>query len=719
MKKLLILNIFSLILLTTYYHSNVSAENYTRWDLPDGAIARIGKGKIGAIKYSPDGTQIAVATTIGIWLYDAKTYQELDLLKEIGISTYDERGIAFSPDGNTLATSNGSLAEVKLWDFPNGTKRKKLSDGIITKGADNVLFSPDGTTLASYIYNDLLLRDIVTGKNRDLNGHTDSVGGFAFSPDGKILASGSRDQTIILWDVATASRKQTLKGHTDFVTSVSFSSDGKTLASGSIDHSIRFWDIETGTHVKTFKEAEVNVSQISFSPNGQFILSWGKGVSKILLWDVNTGEYKQIDDKQIDDKIHHRIGVCFSPDGNMIAAANKYHTIDFFDLATGKHKKRIVGNNFKDLTSFMGKFADLTLSPDGTKFVSMNIDKSINLCDITSGQCKLLIPHTPDHSIGSLKKFLFSSDGNLFAGMYSDGFIGLWDANTGKERHTSKRIQLFEKNHTALDHSHLSEPVFGFAFSPDSQILASASSEYSIHLLDTSTGNIRHSLQGHTARVHSLSFSSNGQTLVSGSHDGTLRFWNTTTGEPNKTITNQILTKQQTMEPIAISTIALNQKGDRVAWGNPDGTIVMWNVVTGEKQRTFKGHAHAISKIFFSPDERKVVSTSKDGSVRLWDVATGQQEYAIAGYRLTDWKVFLYENGVSLASETKRMFGTAGEPYINLWNLNTKKRIKILTGHNDGVKSIDFSDDGKTLISGSRDGTILVWDILSIIQETD
>ena len=716
MKKLLFLNIFSLILLTTYYHSNVSAENHTRWDLPDGAIARIGKGEIGAIKYSPNGTQLAVATTIGIWLYDAKTYQELDLLKEADVSPYDERGIAFSPDGNTLATSNGSFGGIKLWDIANGTIKKTLLDGIIPKGAENVLFSPDGTTLATYRYKELFLWDVVTGKNRTLGGNTDYVGGFALSPDGKILASCSKgkDQTIILWDVDTGSIKHTLKGHTDSVTSVSFSPDGKTLASGSSDNAIRFWDIETGTHVKTFKEAEVNVTQISFSPNGQFILSWGKGNSKILLWDVNTGEYKQIDDNK-----KRRMGVCFNPDGNMIAAAHEYHTIDFFDLTTGEHKKRIVGNNYKDLTFFMGEFADLTLSPDGTKLVSMNIDKSINLCDITSGQCKLLIPHTPDHSIRSLNRFLFSSDSNLFAGMSSDGFIGLWDANTGNERHPSKRIQLFEKNHTALDHSPLSVTVFGFAFSPDSQILASASSKHSIHLLDTTTGNIRHSLQGHTARVGSLSFSSNGQTLVSGSHDGTIRFWNTTTGKLNKTITNRILTKQQTMEPIAISTIALNPEGDRVASGNQDGTIVMWNVVTGEKQRTFTGHTDAISKIYFSPDGRKVVSTSKDGSVRLWDIATGQQEYAIAGYSLTDWKVFLYKNGVSLASETKRVFGTAGKPYVNLWDLNTGKRIKILTGHNDGVKSIDFSDDGKTLISGSRDGTILVWDIPSIIQETD
>ena len=347
MKKLLFLNIFSLILLTTYYHSNVSAENYTRWNLPDGAIARIGKGEIGAIKYSPDGTQLAVATTIGIWLYDAKTYQELDLLKETDISTDTERGITFSPGGNTLAISKGGFEGIKLWDIANGTIKKTLLDGIIPKGAENVLFSPDGTTLATYRYKELILWDVVTGKNRTLDGNTDYVGGFALSPDGKILASGNKDQTIILWNVDTGSIKHTLKGHTDSVTSVSFSPNGKTLASGSSDNAIRFWDIETGKHVKTFKKPKVNVSQISFNPNGQSILSWGKGDSKILLWDVNTGEYKQIDDNK-----QRRISVCFSPDGNMIAAANEYHTIDFFDLATGEHKKRIVGYYYKESDVF-------------------------------------------------------------------------------------------------------------------------------------------------------------------------------------------------------------------------------------------------------------------------------------------------------------------------------------------------------------------------------
>ncbi|MYF55531.1 PQQ-binding-like beta-propeller repeat protein, partial [Candidatus Poribacteria bacterium] len=700
-------NIFSLILLTTFYLSNVSAENYTRWDLPDGAIARIGKGEIDAIKYSPDGTQLAVATAIGIWIYDAKTYQEIDLLKAKGYSSY--RGITFSPDGKTLASSKGGFGGILLWDIANRTIKQELDSPIYT-GSRNVLFSPDGATLASHRIKDLFLWDVVTGKNRKLEKHTDAVGGIAFSPDGKILACGSKDQTINLWEVATGSVKHTLR-HTDSVTSVSISPDGKTLASGSVDNTISFWDLETGTHVKTFKEAEVNVTQVSFSPNGQFILSWGMGESKVLLWDVNTGKYKQID-----DLTRQRISVCFSPDGSTIAAAYEDHIIDFFDTVTGEHKKRIVGNNFQDLTLFMGSFADLTLSPDGTKLVSMNFDRSINLCDITSGQCRLLIRRSP--SIGNLNRFLFSSDSNLLAGMYSDGFIGLWDANTGKEQHLSERIRFFEKNHKVLLGLHLYEREFGIAFSPDNQILASASSYNSIQLWDTTTGNIRHSLTGHTARVESLCFSSNGQTLVSGSFDGTLRLWNAATGELKKTFTNRLLAKQQTSKPIAVTTVALNPDGDRVASGSQDGTIVMWDVVTGERIGTFIGHVDAISDIFFSPDGRKIVSTSKDGSVRLWDIATGQQEYAIAGYKLTVWKVILYENGISLACDMKRGVPLRAKRYINLWDLDTGKRMEIQIGHtNGGVTSIDFSADGKTLISGSTAGTVLVWDILNIIRE--
>ena len=154
------------------------AQDYTRWGLPEGAKARLGKGWIsGNIAYSPDGTRLAVSTGIGIWLYDTGTYQEIALLTG---HTDLVSSVAFSPDGNTLASGGGSqsMTSLQLWDVTTGQSTATLT------------------------------------------GHEWVVYSVAFSPDGNTLASGSGDDTLRLWDVITGEHKQTLTGHTDTVYSV-------------------------------------------------------------------------------------------------------------------------------------------------------------------------------------------------------------------------------------------------------------------------------------------------------------------------------------------------------------------------------------------------------------------------------------------------------------------------------------------------------------------
>ncbi len=706
---LLVISVFPIFFIT-----NSIADDYTQMNLPEGAIARFGKGEIDDIQYSPDGSQLAVATSIGIWIYDIKTLKEIRLLKE-NIGTYhDNRNISFSPDGGTLATVKGSFQGIKLWDIASGVTKKTLMDDFGSVAIDTVLFSPDGKILATDKYKGLILWDVITGENKKLNGHTDGIGGFAFSPNGQILASCSRDQTIRLWDVATGTHKKTLSGHTDFVTSVSFSPDGKTLASGSLDNTIRLWDIETGAHVKTLKEKQGNkigkgnFSQVSFSPNGKKLISWGRGDSEVFLWNVLTGAYNQVD-----AQTRYRMSVRFSPDGNTIATASKDHTIDFIDPSTGIHKERIIGETYKDLTFFMGAFADLTLSPDGTKCVSVKIDNSINLWDINTKQFKILTAHTHEDKNRTLSKLLFSSDGSKFAGVYTDGMVRLWDTITGKELHalTSK--------HSSKEKIHRHIPALGISFSPDNRRLASANIDHNIHMWDIATGVLKRTFKGHKERIESLLFSSDGETLVSGSQDGTIRLWDVVSGELKQTLTNRPSVKNQTSDPIAISTISFNSKGDMIASGSQDGSIVFWDVATGRKKETFLGHVGAISSIFLSPDGLTFVSTSKDGSVRPWDMTTKQQRHVIAGYKNTNWVVFSYPDGSVIASEAKPSIGSTGSEAVQLWDLNTGKRIKILTGHVRNVTSVSISADGETLVSGSQDGTVLVWDIATIIQDID
>ena len=169
MKKTLFFNFLTLLIVFLMLHllPNTFAQDNTQWGLPEGARARLGRGQIGEMRYSPDGTLLAVASGIGIWFYDTATYQELSLLTGQSEEIFS---IAFSPDGKTIA-SGCYDGTIRLWDLGTGTHKTRLTTYKV------------------------------------------SVNSVAFSPDGRTLASGREDGIVRLWDAHTGEHKKTLTGH--------------------------------------------------------------------------------------------------------------------------------------------------------------------------------------------------------------------------------------------------------------------------------------------------------------------------------------------------------------------------------------------------------------------------------------------------------------------------------------------------------------------------
>ena len=194
--RLLLITIF---LVSSLSQPNTSAQDYTKWGLPEGVTTRLGKGQIRKMAFSPDGIRLAVASSIGVWIYDVRAgnEKELDLLTA---DVWNPTSVAYSPDGTTLASG-----------------------------------SADGT---------VWLWDAVTGQHKiTLVGHKEGVLCVAYSPDGTTLASGSSDDTVRLWDARTGEHMTALTGHRSFVKSVAFSPDGTTLATGSMDSTIFLWKL--------------------------------------------------------------------------------------------------------------------------------------------------------------------------------------------------------------------------------------------------------------------------------------------------------------------------------------------------------------------------------------------------------------------------------------------------------------------------------------------
>ncbi len=323
-----------------------------------------------------------------------------------------------------------------------------------------------------------------------LYGHQAAVRSVAISPDGRLIASGSRDNTIWLWDVSTRRAVGSpLTGHTDRVNSVTFSPDGKTVASASADGTVRLWDVASGAPIGLpLTGHTAAVWSVAFSPDGKTLAS-ASADGTVILWDVASGEMRVPPLSGHTDEVYT---VAFSPDGRLVASAGADLTIILWDAETGE-------TVHDPLQGHEDWIYSVAFSPDGQTLASGGADNTIRLWDVASGDPvgQPLQGHT-----NWVRQVVFSPDGTQLFSASVDGTVRVWDVASGA---------------ALLTLAGHGDEVWSVAVAPDGVTLVSGGADSRVIMWNTRDQYpLRHLLSGHTNEVASVAFSPDGRLIASG-----------------------------------------------------------------------------------------------------------------------------------------------------------------------------------------------------------
>lgn len=672
-------------------------------------------GRVLSCVFAPDGKKVLSGShdhLAKIW--SIAGYEEVRVFKGHGDAVL---GASFSADGKQIVSACRDRT-AKTWNVESGKEIREFKEGHKFL-ASSAVFFPDGKKLVTAaVDNTTRVWNVDTGTQLFWFQGTGARAAVALSNHAKWILTGSNDRTAKLWDAETGKLLRTFIGHRSEVTAVAFSPDDRWLLTGDADGRCLLWDAATGEKKWESVEHSRGITAAGFLPGGDYVLTASLD-NTVAQWDVKTGR------ERLDLILKHPVAVtsmALSRDGRRVLTACADNLVRLWDVADGSligslgagdetvtavafapDGRRAVTTNHKDSQGTV-RLWDLQslqeISRDGGPFLSSSTGDSQAWSAVFSPQggyvltvggneARLWQARTGRESMrfsphSSVASAYFSPDGKLIVTSSWDNTAKIWDAQTGRAE------RKLEDGHRQSVSQSVSQSVNHAVFSPDGSKVLTASDDKTAKLWDAKTRKVLLRFEGHERRVRTAVFSPDGKRVLTACDDKTARIWDAANGTPL-----QVLNGHEQ----AVLSAAFSADGTRAITGSADNNAKVWDVSPNQEKPkelfSLKGHTASVTSVAFSPDGRRALTGSQDQTAKMWDARTKEQ--------------ILQE---TFTEEEKRELADQGPDLAELLakeEMSTGKEIFTFTGHSEEVTTVAFSPDSKSVLTGSRDGTLILW----------
>jgi WD40 repeat protein/tRNA A-37 threonylcarbamoyl transferase component Bud32 len=571
--------------------------------------------------------------------------------------------LVLSPDGSLLSTAEWGPARtaVKIWSFPSG---RLFATPETDDAAGSVAFSPNGKLLAfGTRSHGLKVWDIETHQEKtSFPGRYGQYRGsvLLFSPDGTTLAAASGDE-ILLWNIEEKTLSMTLKGHWAGVTSLVFSPDCKTLISGSLDNSIRLWSLESRQEMASLNHTS-SVASLALSADGKTLAS-GAVDKTIRIWDLETR-------LQLAMLTNHTRGVvclALSPDQKTLASGSWDFLIKLWDTA-----------RWQEISTLRGSLDELyaiAFSPGGKTLVSGAKNGVIKTWNpVPQVRPPDVLERPRDGSAWQL------DDGTLFCA-HTNKAISCWDPST------LRQTAQYDAPEGSITNS-----VFRRATPGGKMVWATKQSE--VVVWDMVARRQLGRLPWVPAEQKSVTVSPNEKLLVAVAAGKCLTVWDL-----------EKLQEIATLPKSANLPWVMAFAGDLhlIAAGNGNGTVEVWDLSRKERAADWQAHQEPVTGVAFMPDGKRLVTVSHDAAAKLWDIETRRELRSLS-------RAFNAFESVAISPDGRRITAGTADGLIKMWVSSTGQEIAALRAGRGFVLDLQFlGPDGNTLVSLTGDGKVRLW----------